>query len=103
MPADGQSFSALLEEWEALEGAAIAARWAVHVKQRQCASCVAGGPTPAEIAFAQDLSRKAAVLLTGLQQRLRCERARVARVQARGTICGATAETVRPARGAYRL
>lgn len=80
MPADGKPFSTLLEEWEAVEDAAIAARWAVHVKQRQCAACVAGGPTPAEIACAQDLSRKAAVLLMELQQRLRSERDRVARI-----------------------
>lgn len=77
MPADGEPFRALLDEWEAVDEAAIAAHWTLHAKKRQCACGGAGGPSPGEIARANVLSCEAARLLVALQQRLRRERQQV--------------------------
>lgn len=77
MPVDGKPLSAMLDEWEAVEDAAIAARWAVDAKKRQYACGGASGPSPGEVARADDLSCRAARLLVALQQRLRRERRQV--------------------------
>lgn len=77
MPVDGKPFSAMLDEWEAVEDAAIAARWAVDAKKRQYACGGASGPSPDEVARADDLSCRTAGLLVALQQQLRRERRQV--------------------------